>query len=148
MTGQLTLTTFGYVGPTLGAYADLTESVAKTRPWEPYKVQPIKVTGTIKSVKTDQTRDWGRREIRHGGNHLDTVRGCPGGASNLGRGCFGDCYAKEASRRFHRLFDIPVSMVLKERTLSGQLESLIGSYVRNGVTGDPSTDWQYLGFVV
>ncbi len=141
MTGQLTLTHFGYTGPTLGALTDYTEPEVNKRPWEPYKRQAIKVTGTIKSVKTDTTRDWGRREIRKGGNHLDTVRGCPGGEANLGRGCFGDCYAKEASRRFHKLFDIPVSMILKEKPLGRQLDLLVGDCVRNGVTGDPSTDW-------
>lgn len=103
---------------------------------------PIQVTGTIKSVQTDPTRPWGRREVRKGGNHLDTVKGCRGCAAFGGRGCFGDCYAKEASRRFHRLFDIPRSMLLKEKRLAPQLEPLIGDCVRNGVKGDPCEDWE------
>ncbi len=141
MSGQVTLTQFGYTGSTLGEFSHPAGLEPSVRPWEPYKRQAIKVTGTIKSVKTDITKEWGRREIRKGGNHLDTVRGCPGGAANLGRGCFGDCNAKEASRRFHKLFDIPVSMILKEKPLGKQLDLLIGDCVRNGVTGDPSTDW-------
>ncbi len=67
MTGQPTLTNFGYTGPTLGALTGYIEPEVKKRPWEPYKRQAIKVTGTIKSVKTDTTRNWGRREIRKGG---------------------------------------------------------------------------------
>jgi len=137
----VTLTQFGYVEPTSDFFSSTIEQEPAGRPWEPYKRQAIKITGTIKSVKTDTSREWGRREIRKGGNHLDTVRGCLGGAANQGRGCFGDCYAKEASRRFHKLFDIPVSMILKEKSLGKQLDPLIGDCVRNGVTGDPSTDW-------
>jgi len=77
MRGQLTLTSFGYTGTTLGTLPDSIEPKVKTRPWEPYKVQPIRTTGTIKSVRTDASREWGRREIRHGGNHLDTVKILP-----------------------------------------------------------------------
>ncbi|MHA2382373.1 MAG: hypothetical protein ACXACT_07330 [Candidatus Thorarchaeota archaeon] len=138
MRGQLLLEQFGYTTPILSPAYDVPVDRPDGRPWEPYKIQPIKVTGTIKSVKTDPSRPWGRREIRKGGNHLDTVRGCSGGSANGGRGCFGDCYAKEASRRFHRLFDIPRSMILKEKPLGRQLQPLIGDCVRNGVTGDPT----------
>lgn len=67
MRGQVTLTQFGYTASTLGALTCYIEPELKKRPWEPYKRQAIKVTGTIKSVKTDNTRDWGRREIRNGG---------------------------------------------------------------------------------
>ncbi len=91
----------------------------------------IQVTGTIKSVQTDPSSPWERREVRKCGNHLDTVNGCRGGAAFRGRGCFGDCYANEASRRFHRLFDIPRSMLLKEKRLTPQIEPLIGDFVRN-----------------
>ena len=142
MTGQLSLAQFGYTTPTLSPAYDIIDPRQGGRPWEPYKIQPIRVTGTIKSVKTDPSLPWGRREIRKGGNHLDTVRGCSGGSANGGRGCFGDCYAKEASRRFHRLFDIPRSMLLSEKQLGPQLEPLIGDCVRNGVKGDPSEDWE------
>ncbi len=138
MTGQLSLGQFGYTTPTLSPAYYIPEPRQGGRPWEPYKIQPISVTGTIKSVKTDPSLPWGRREIRKGGNHLDTTRGCSGGSANGGRGCFGDCYAKEASRRFHRLFDIPRSMLLSEKRLGPQLEPLIGDCVRNGVKGDVS----------
>ncbi|MBY8997414.1 MAG: hypothetical protein KGD60_06765 [Candidatus Thorarchaeota archaeon] len=142
MEGHLTLEQFGYTIPTLDSASVSIDSNPVDRLWEPYKILPIQVTGTIKSVQIDPSRAWGRREVRKGGNHLDTVKGCRGGSAFGGRGCFGDCYAKEASRRFHRLFDIPRSMILNEKRLGRQLEPLIGNCVRNGVKGDPSEDWE------
>lgn len=142
MAGHLTLELFGYIiSPLNPASTSIVDDPA-CRPWEPYKVQPIAITGTIKSVQIDASRPWGRREVCKGGNHLDTVKGCRGGAAFGGRGCFGDCYAKEASRRFHRLFDIPQSMLLSEKRLGLQLEHLFGDCVRNGVKGDSSEDWE------
>ncbi len=70
MTGQLSLEQLGYTTPTLSPAYDIPEPRQGGRPWEPYKIQPISVTGTIKSVKTDPSLPWGRREIRKGGNHL------------------------------------------------------------------------------
>ena len=66
MTGQSSLEQFGYTTPTLSPAYEIIDPRQGGRSWEPYKIQPIRVTGTIKSVKTDPSLPWGRREIRKG----------------------------------------------------------------------------------
>ncbi len=70
MTGQSSLEQFGYTTPTLSPAYDIPDHRQGGRPWEPYKIQPIRVTGTIKSVKTDPSLPWGRREIGRVGTIL------------------------------------------------------------------------------
>lgn len=115
--------------------------MTKDRAWELFKVKPIRIFGTNKTTPTDHTdRAYGRKMVK-AGNCLDTVRGCPFGSSNGGRGCWWGCYSKEAMVRFHRLFDVPVSMVLREDLLKKDLRKLEADWVRIGVNGEPSCDW-------
>jgi len=44
-------------------------------------------------------------------------------------------------RRYHRIFDIPVSMKLVEGLLRKDLRNLQQPWVRIGVNGEPSEDW-------
>jgi len=70
------------------------------------------------------------------------VRGCPFGDTNEGHGCPWGCYAKEAVVRYHILFSIPTPMVLREDLLRKDLRKLREDWVRIGVMGEPSYDWQ------
>lgn len=126
---------------------------AGIRPWEPYVVIDIQFFGTNKTTYEDhEGKEYGRRQVDDG-NCLDVVRGCRGGATNRDRvanrgyGCPWGCYSKESSRRFHRIFNIPVSMRLDENLLRSGLADLDGSWVRIGVNGDPSFDWDLLVMV-
>ena len=112
-----------------------------SRPWEPFKKIPIHLFGTNKTTVHDhRERKCGRRYVTSG-NCLDPVRGCSGGKTNQGHGCWWGCYAKEASLRFHRLFDAPVSMILNEARLTKELAKLDDEWIRIGVNGDPCFDW-------
>ena len=137
MTSQPSLLSIGYSQSALGPV----EAGPTARPWEPFKRIPIRLFGTNKTTKGKEGKAYGRRNITSGGNCIDTVRGCVGGRTNGGRGCFGDCYAKEPMLRYHRVFDIPVSMIFREDLFSKDLERLDVDWVRNGVNGDPSLDW-------
>ncbi len=118
------------------------------RPYQPFKKIPIRLFGTNKTTDVDQSRKpYGRRTVKTG-NCLDPVRGCSGGRTNHGLGCWWGCYAKEMSLRFHRLFDIPVSMILNETLLSKDLRRLSTDWVRIGVNGDPCFDWELTSKVV
>ena len=44
-------------------------------------------------------------------------------------------------RRFHRLYDVPVSMELREDLLRRDLENVGSDWIRIGVNGEPSCDW-------
>ena len=113
------------------------------RPWEPFKRITIRAFGNNKTTLVDHSgKEWGRKNVTLGGNCIDPVRGCAGGATNGGRGCPWGCYSKESMKRYHRLFDIPQSMVLKEPLLERDLRSIPEDWVRIGVNGDPCFDWE------
>jgi len=111
------------------------------RAWEPFKVIPVRLFGTNKTTRQDNIgKDYGRKQVEKG-NCLDTVRGCSFGSTNGGRGCAWGCYAKEAVLRYHKLFNVPVSMELRENLLRRDLRELKDDWVRLGVMGEPSCDW-------
>lgn len=111
------------------------------RAWEPFQRRAIRLFGTNKTTRQDNIgKDYGRKQVVKG-NCLDTVRGCPFGSTNGGRGCWWGCYAKEAVLRYHKLFDVPVSMGLREDLLRRDLRELKEDWVRIGVMGEPSCDW-------
>ncbi len=125
----------------MGHQSSVGEVVSSGRPHAPYKRVRIRLFGTNKTASTDSmSRPPGRRVVRWG-NCLDPVRGCTGGRTNNGYGCWWGCYAKEASRRFHIIFDVPVPMILDELVLSRDLQRLDVGWVRIGVNGDPCFDW-------
>ena len=112
------------------------------RPWMPFKSIPIRLMGTLKTTKSNsRDKPYGRRNVSTG-NGLDTVRGCPGGETNDGFGCWWGCYSKEAMKRFRILFDIPISMKLVPHLLENDLKNLDDDWIRNGIHGDPSIDWE------
>ncbi len=103
------------------------------RAWHTYEVIPIRRTGTIKTEKSPYCKEYGRRHITKGGNLVDVVRGCRGGVLYGNRGHFGDCYAKEASRRFPVLFNQPQRMEFKEDLLAKDVDRLDEEGVRMGM---------------
>lgn len=116
-------------------------SLGPVRPWSPFKKIPIRLFGTNKTSHVNQEgKTSGRRAVTKG-NCLDPVRGCSGGRTNQGHGCWWGCYSKESSKRFHKLFDIPISMILDEVRLVKDLSAMNEDWVRIGVNGDPCFDW-------
>jgi hypothetical protein len=90
---------------------------------------------------------------------LDTVKGCSGGVQHGGRGCYGDCYAKNIADRYG--FDF---CKLKNRNLENktdqfylfgledithtdkiihQIKAADMPFIRIGEMGDPSEDWEH-----
>ena len=112
------------------------------RPWKPFKRIDIRLTATNKMIEQDKSNiPVGRREAKEKANALDTVRGCPGGAVNDGRGCHWGCYSCDAMKRFHILFHEAVSMRLRPHLLRKDLENCPDDWIRIGINGDPGEDW-------
>lgn len=96
---------------------------------------------------------------RRGCYILDTVKGCSGGLLNGGKGCYGDCYAKNIADRygfdFLNLKDRKIEnkndqlflFGLKDRThtdrIIKQIRSIEMPFVRVGEMGDPSENWEH-----
>lgn len=90
---------------------------------------------------------------------LDTVKGCPAGALNEGRGCYGDCYAKSIASRYgfdfeqvrERKFDNEKDQLylfgLTDKTHTNKIIKEIREsdmpFVRIGEMGDPSLAWDH-----
>lgn len=88
---------------------------------------------------------------------LDTVKGCPGGHLNGGRGCYGDCYAKNIANRYGFDFNKLVARNFQNETNQLYLFGFTSQthtnkiikeirladmpFVRIGEMGDPSSDW-------
>lgn len=118
------------------------ELTKTTRATKPYKVIPIRLKGTNKTEDVDHTgKEQGRKNV-HKGNCVDTVRGCPSFHDPENPQCAWDCYSEEAVRRFHICFGQPVSMELKEHLLRKDLRVCPSDWIRIGVDGAPSWDWE------
>lgn len=90
---------------------------------------------------------------------LDTVKGCPAGALNEGKGCYGDCYAKNIAtrygfdfeqvreRRFNNETDQIYLFGLSDKTHTNKIIKEIAAsdmpFVRIGEMGDPSLAWDH-----
>lgn len=90
---------------------------------------------------------------------LDTVKGCPGAALHGGRGCYGDCYAKNIAGRYGfdfekvraRKFENEANQLhlfgLTDKTHTNQIIREIRAanmpFIRIGEMGDPSADWEH-----
>jgi hypothetical protein len=109
------------------------------RPWRPFRALPIRLFGTLKTNPNPEIlrKPYGRKIVRRG-NCLDPVRGCPWGGNG---GCYNMCYAAEVLKRYHILFNIPVRQILREDLLRKDLAECPESWVRIGVFGEPSVDW-------
>ncbi len=110
---------------------------------EEYKEIPIRLKGTNKTTKANhKEKEWGRKQIQKGGNCLDTVRGCPAYKNQEYPRCRWDCYSEEAVRRYKKIFGKPVKMILKEELLRKDLKKCKERWIRIGVDGAPSWDWE------
>jgi len=87
-------------------------------------------------------KDYGRRNVTDLGINLDTVRGYSFAAVYGFRGCYGNCYLAEGMARYHIKYWVPVSMRLNATLLVKDLQCIKSDYVRNGVNGEPSFDWE------
>ena len=91
---------------------------------------------------------------------LDTVKGCPAGSLHNGRGCYGDCYAKNIAdrygfdfldfktRRFNEDTDQLNLFGFKDQAHLGEILKQIRAaadmpFIRIGEMGDPSLDWPH-----
>lgn len=105
------------------------------RPWKPFERKEIRLFGTNKTNPKDQSgRAYGRRRVTEG-NCLDPVKGCSSTFCEW-------CYARESCARYHILFNVPVPQVLREDLLRKDLRMCSLDWVRIGVMGEPSEDWE------
>jgi cytochrome c553 len=78
---------------------------------------------------------------------LDTVMGCASGMANEPGGCYGDCYAANASRRYGYDFSTNVLRSFESeahrRSLVNRINRIPLDFVRIGSSGDPSEDWKH-----
>lgn len=74
-------------------------------------------------------------------NAIDTVRGCTGAAKRKG-GCYGSCYAAKLAHMAGIDFSKPVRNILDEARLEKQLAKNESTWIRIGVSGDPSLNWK------
>ena len=88
---------------------------------------------------------------------IDTVKGCSAGSLYGGKGCYGDCYAKNIADRYgfdftsprSRKFDVDTGQMmffgLTDQTHASEIVRQIKAadmpFVRIGEMGDPSLDW-------
>ena len=114
----------------------------KTRPWQTFTVRDIRLFGNNKSNTGPKGKDYGRRNVTELGINLDTVRGCSFAAVHGFRGCYGNCYLAESMASYHMKYWNPVSMTLNAGPLVRDLRCIKSDYVRNGVNGEPSFDWE------
>lgn len=90
---------------------------------------------------------------------IDTVKGCPAGSLYDGKGCYGDCYAKNIAdrygfdflkvklRRFTSNDEQLMLFAFKDQDHIGQIVRAIKAspmpFVRIGEMGDPSVAWEH-----
>lgn len=78
---------------------------------------------------------------------LDTVMGCASGMANEPGGCYGDCYAANASRRYGYDFTRSVLRSFESewhrRSIVNRINRIPLDFVRIGSSGDPSEDWAH-----
>ena len=78
---------------------------------------------------------------------LDTVMGCASGMANEPGGCYGDCYAANASKRYGYDFSRSVLRHFESeahrRSIVRRINRIPLDFVRMGSSGDPSEDWTH-----
>lgn len=78
---------------------------------------------------------------------LDTSKGCSSGVEQNKNGCYGDCYAARYSKR--RGFDFGETVLRSfenynhEQNIKKQINNIDMPFIRFGVTGDPSENWEH-----
>ena len=78
---------------------------------------------------------------------LDTSKGCCSGIKENENGCYGDCYAARYSKRYGYNFSKTVFRYFEDeyhiREIIDEINTIDMPFVRFGVTGDPSEDWEH-----
>lgn len=78
---------------------------------------------------------------------LDTVMGCASGMANEPGGCYGDCYAANASKRYGYDFSRSVLRHFESeahrRSIVNRINRIPLDFVRMGSSGDPSENWAH-----
>lgn len=78
---------------------------------------------------------------------LDTSKGCSIGIAHNPQGCYGDCYAARNARRYGIDFGKTVLRYFKnkkhEQSIIDKINKIDMPFVRIGVTGDPSENWEH-----
>ena len=94
-----------------------------SKEWTTFLPMPIRLGGTRKTTYRLDINDVpsNRRHIKEG-NCLDTVKGCPGGKTNEGHGCWWGCYSKYAMKRAKKIFDEPITQTLIPEILAQDLQ--------------------------
>lgn len=78
---------------------------------------------------------------------LDAIMGCASGMSNEPGGCYGDCYAANAARRYG--YDFSTSVLRSfasdrhRRSIVAAINRIPLDFVRIGSSGDPSENWAH-----
>lgn len=78
---------------------------------------------------------------------LDASKGCCSGMAENDNGCYGDCYAARYSKRYGYDFSKTVLRYFEneahKQSIRKQLNSIDMPFIRFGVTGDPSENWEH-----
>ncbi len=86
-------------------------------------------------------------ENERGVYSLDTTMGCSSGTMSDPRGCYYDCYAANAARRYGYDFTKTVARYFKsiahQERIKKEIEKIKMPFVRIGSSGDPSENWEH-----
>ncbi len=91
---------------------------------------------------------------------IDTVKGCAAGALHNGRGCYGDCYAKNIASRYGfdfedykprdfeinddgQMYMFDLSDEAHKQEILKQIKGVDMPFIRVGEMGDPSFEWEH-----
>lgn len=83
---------------------------------------------------------------------IDTVMGCPSGMAQTDGGCYGDCYAARAAKRYGKDFAVAVLRDFENEGHKARIRSQISRvkmpFIRIGASGDPSENWEHTMMIV
>jgi len=77
---------------------------------------------------------------------LDTTKSCSNGLQNNPKGCYGECYAYQIALRYGYDFKTAIRAFKNTNHLNSILKKISKidmPFVRIGVTGDPSDNWEH-----
>jgi hypothetical protein len=78
---------------------------------------------------------------------LDTSKGCSYGMALNKAGCYGECYANRAAKRYGINFSKTIYRNFKDikhiNDIRNQIYNIDTKFIRVGVTGDPSSNWEH-----
>lgn len=78
---------------------------------------------------------------------IDTTIGCASGMAETEGGCYGDCYAAKAAKRYGHDFSKTVLRHFEgeqhKRDILNQITKIKMPFIRIGASGDPSENWHH-----